>query len=137
MGLSKVIACALMYIALGLAEARWPNLWKNLAAGAPRVPFGRTFDPLSTLIVTAECNDTAVYVEVVTNGQLVDFAALMLGGCPATREDLAAQVFIYESNLDGCNSKLTVSLYFFFSTSTLLLLKTLSLAFLVLLGDRG
>lgn len=111
MGLNRVIVCALMYITLGLADAQWPRLWKN-QAGTPEVPFERQSDPLSTLNVTADCNETAVYVEVKTNGQLLDSAALVLGGCPATR-DVASQVLVYESTLDSCNSKLTVSLFLF------------------------
>ncbi|XP_053472265.1 zona pellucida sperm-binding protein 3-like [Ictalurus furcatus] len=70
-------------------------------------------DPFPTLSVTAECNETAVYVAVKKNlfgnGKPINMVALTLGGCAAKGENAASQVLIYESGLDGCNSKLAVN----------------------------
>ncbi|XP_026772672.1 zona pellucida sperm-binding protein 3-like isoform X2 [Pangasianodon hypophthalmus] len=110
MALKQVGVSVLLFVALGLAEVQWPKLWNIQAtARAPAVQF----DLVPTLSVTAECNETAVYVEVKKNlfgnGKPFNIAALMLGGCAAKGEDAAFQVLIYESELDGCNSKLTVT----------------------------
>lgn len=110
MKLKPVGGSVLLFIAIGLTEAQWPILWKNYdSTGEPPAPFKTQFDPVPTPNVTAECNETAVYLEV-KNGKLNSTANLTLGGCAAKREDDASQVLIYESKLDGCNSKLTVSL---------------------------
>ncbi|KAK3552202.1 hypothetical protein QTP86_005258 [Hemibagrus guttatus] len=87
---------------------------------APQIPtppapvhFVRQSEPVLTQGVTAKCNETAVRVEVRrdlfgTEAPL-NIAALTLGGCGASAVDASSQVFIYESALHGCNSKLTVT----------------------------
>ncbi|KAG7334716.1 hypothetical protein KOW79_001312 [Hemibagrus wyckioides] len=87
---------------------------------APQIPtppapvhFVRQSDPVPTQGVTARCNETAVRVEVRRDlfgtAAPLNIAALTLGGCGASGMDASSQVFIYESALHGCNSKLTVT----------------------------
>lgn len=114
MKLKPVGGSVLLFIAFGLTKAQWPILWKNYdSTGEPPAPFKRQFDPVLTPSVIAECNETAVYLEVkknlFMNGKPNSTADLTLGGCAAKSEDDASQVLIYESKLDGCNSKLSVS----------------------------
>ncbi|KAI5629439.1 zona pellucida glycoprotein 3-like precursor [Silurus asotus] len=88
-------------------------MWKfQTATGPPPEQSERQMDPVPTPSVTSECNETAVHVKVkknlFENGKPINTAALTLGGC-AAKEDTASQVLIYESELNGCNSKLTVT----------------------------
>ncbi|XP_047656563.1 zona pellucida sperm-binding protein 3-like [Tachysurus fulvidraco] len=87
---------------------------------APQIPtppapvhFVRQSDPVPAQGVTVKCNETAVRVEVRrdlfgTDAPL-NIAAFTLGGCAARGMDASSQVFIFESALYGCNSKLTVT----------------------------
>ncbi|KAL6460817.1 hypothetical protein MHYP_G00307840 [Metynnis hypsauchen] len=66
--------------------------------------------PVSTVSVAADCGQRSVYVEVKKDlfgtGELIDPSALSLGGCAVTGEDSAAQVLIFEAELQLCNSVL-------------------------------
>ncbi|KAL6460888.1 hypothetical protein MHYP_G00308540 [Metynnis hypsauchen] len=66
--------------------------------------------PVSTVSVAADCGQSSVYVEVKKDlfgtGELIDPSALSLGGCAVTGEDSAAQVLIFEAELQLCNSVL-------------------------------
>ena len=70
--------------------------------------------PVSVASVAADCGENSVYVEVKKDlfgtGELINPSALSLGGCAVTGEDSAAQVLIFEAELQLCNSVLTVSL---------------------------
>lgn len=75
MGSKCVGICVVLRIALDLVEAQWLRPWKTKAIAA--VPF----DPAPILSVTAECNETAVYVEVKRNlfgGGLLNLSILLL-----------------------------------------------------------
>ncbi|KAL6460797.1 hypothetical protein MHYP_G00307630 [Metynnis hypsauchen] len=66
--------------------------------------------PVSAVSVAADCGENSVYVEVKKDlfgtGELINPSALSLGGCAATGEDSAAQVLIFEAELQLCNSVL-------------------------------
>ncbi|KAL6460895.1 hypothetical protein MHYP_G00308610 [Metynnis hypsauchen] len=66
--------------------------------------------PVSAVSVAAECGENSVYVEVKKDlfgtGELINPSALSLGGCAAIGEDSAAQVLIFEAELQLCNSVL-------------------------------
>ncbi|XP_060774480.1 zona pellucida sperm-binding protein 3-like [Neoarius graeffei] len=62
--------------------------------------------------VTARCNETAVYVQVMKDllgTDVTHAAALTLGGCAAKGVDASSRFLIYESALHDCNSKLIVT----------------------------
>ncbi|XP_036420922.1 zona pellucida sperm-binding protein 3-like [Colossoma macropomum] len=69
--------------------------------------------PVSVVSVAADCGENSVYVEVKKDlfgtGELINPSALSLGGCAATGEDSAAQVLIFEAELQLCNSVLTTT----------------------------
>ncbi|XP_037398155.1 zona pellucida sperm-binding protein 3-like [Pygocentrus nattereri] len=69
--------------------------------------------PVSTVSVAADCGQNSVYVEVKKDlfgtGELINPSALSLGGCAVTGEDSAAQVLIFEAELQLCNSVLTTT----------------------------
>lgn len=77
----------------------------------PAVPFALR-QAISANSVAAQCGENAVYVEVMEDffgtGKPLMASAFSLGGCTATGEDNTAQVLIFESELHGCNSMLTV-----------------------------
>ncbi|KAF4093051.1 hypothetical protein AMELA_G00028280 [Ameiurus melas] len=87
---------------------------------APQIPtppapvdFVRRSNDVPAQSLTAMCNETAVYVEVRRDlfgtSAPLNIAALTLGGCAAKAVAVSSQVLVYESPLNGCNSKLTVT----------------------------
>ncbi|KAA0722014.1 Zona pellucida sperm-binding protein 3 [Triplophysa tibetana] len=78
----------------------------------PEIPFEQRF-PLSSNSVGAQCSENSVYVEVIEDffgtGQLLMASGFALGGCGPTGEDNYARVFLFESELHGCGSMLTVT----------------------------
>ncbi|GAA6084863.1 zona pellucida sperm-binding protein 3-like [Tachysurus ichikawai] len=91
---------------------RFPAAPQIPTAPAP-VHFVRQSEPVPAQGVTVKCNETAVRVEVRrdlfgTDAPL-NIAAFTLGGCAARGMDASSQIFIFESALYGCNSKLTVT----------------------------
>lgn len=78
----------------------------------PQVPFElRT--PVAAATVAVECREMDAHVEVKKDmfgiGQLINPSDLTLGTCGAVAEDTAAQVLIFESELQECGSVLKVS----------------------------
>ena len=65
--------------------------------------------------VATECGESMVYVEVKQDlfetGQLLMPSALTLGGCGPSGQDVAVNVLVFESELQACNSALTVRLW--------------------------
>uniref|UniRef100_A0A3Q3X280 Zona pellucida sperm-binding protein 3 n=1 Tax=Mola mola TaxID=94237 RepID=A0A3Q3X280_MOLML len=63
--------------------------------------------------VGAICGESSVRVEAKKDllgvGKPVPAADVTLGGCPATGEDPAAQVLVFESELHGCGSQLLMT----------------------------
>ncbi|XP_052402854.1 zona pellucida sperm-binding protein 3 [Carassius gibelio] len=88
----------------------------------PNVPF-ELHRPVPAKSVAARCAENSVYVEVKQdffgNGKLHKSSAFTLGGCTATGEDPSAQVLIFESELHGCSSTVTVTEEEFVYTFTL------------------
>ncbi|KAM3609915.1 uncharacterized protein V6R79_022429 [Siganus canaliculatus] len=80
--------------------------------------------PAAADSVSAVCGENAVRVEVKKDllgvGRPVQAADLTLGGCPATGEDLQAQVLVFESELHRCGSQLLLSEDSFIYAFTLL-----------------
>uniref|UniRef100_A0A8C1UJ10 Zona pellucida sperm-binding protein 3 n=1 Tax=Cyprinus carpio TaxID=7962 RepID=A0A8C1UJ10_CYPCA len=78
----------------------------------PSVPFNLRH-PVPARSVAARCAENSVYVEVMQdffgNGKPLKSSAFTLGGCTATGEDPSAQVLLFESELHGCGSILTVT----------------------------
>lgn len=68
--------------------------------------------PTAADSVGAVCGENSVRVEAKKDllgiGKPVQAADVTLGGCPATGEDLEAQVLVFESELHGCGSQLLV-----------------------------
>ncbi|XP_071007483.1 zona pellucida sperm-binding protein 3-like [Oncorhynchus clarkii lewisi] len=66
--------------------------------------------PVPANTVGVKCGENLVQVEVKQDlfgiGQLIQPAHLTLGGCAAVGEDVEAQRLIFESELQGCGSKL-------------------------------
>ncbi|CAB1331670.1 unnamed protein product [Coregonus sp. 'balchen'] len=66
--------------------------------------------PVPADTVGVKCGENLVQVEVKQDlfgiGQLIQPAHLTLGGCAAAGEDVEARRLIFESELQGCNSKL-------------------------------
>lgn len=84
----------------------------------PSVPFNLRH-PVPARSVAARCAENSVYVEVMQdffgNGKPLKSSAFTLGGCTATGEDPSAQVLLFESELHGCGSTLTVRFHLFLS----------------------
>ncbi|XP_069042943.1 zona pellucida sperm-binding protein 3-like [Lepisosteus oculatus] len=61
--------------------------------------------------VSVACGESQIVVQVRRDlfgtGQLINSSDVSLGGCAATRQDDAAQVLIFESELQACRSSLT------------------------------
>ncbi|KAA0720388.1 Zona pellucida sperm-binding protein 3 [Triplophysa tibetana] len=78
----------------------------------PEIPF-ELQNPLSPNSVGAQCGENSVYVEVMEDffgtGQLLMASGFALGGCGPTGQDNNARVLIFESELHGCGSMLTMS----------------------------
>ncbi|XP_031688937.1 zona pellucida sperm-binding protein 3 [Oncorhynchus kisutch] len=68
------------------------------------------FETVPVNTVGVKCGENLVQVEVKQDlfgiGQLIQPAHLTLGGCAAVGEDVEAQRLIFESELQGCGSKL-------------------------------
>ncbi|KAK1798201.1 hypothetical protein P4O66_000694 [Electrophorus voltai] len=79
----------------------------QLPARQPPVQFEMP-QPAAAESIAAECGENEVYVEVKRDlfgtGELINPADLTLGGCAVTGEDSAAQVLIFQSALQACNS---------------------------------
>uniref|UniRef100_A0A3Q3XFU6 Zona pellucida sperm-binding protein 3 n=1 Tax=Mola mola TaxID=94237 RepID=A0A3Q3XFU6_MOLML len=79
--------------------------------GAVTVHFLRT--SMAADSVGAICGESSVRVEAKKDllgvGKPVPAADVTLGGCPATGEDPAAQVLVFESELHGCGSQLLMT----------------------------
>uniref|UniRef100_A0A1A8KVH5 Zona pellucida sperm-binding protein 3 n=1 Tax=Nothobranchius kuhntae TaxID=321403 RepID=A0A1A8KVH5_NOTKU len=71
----------------------------------------RTPKPVES--IAAICGENSVHVEakkdLLGTGRPVLSSDVTLGGCPAVGEDPNAQVLIFESELHGCGSQLTMS----------------------------
>ncbi|XP_045063616.1 zona pellucida sperm-binding protein 3-like [Coregonus clupeaformis] len=69
--------------------------------------------PVPANSVAVQCGETAAHVEVKRDllgiGQLIHAADLTLGGCTVTGEDASAQVLIFDTELHGCGSTLTMT----------------------------
>lgn len=82
----------------------------------PDVPF-ELRHPVPANSVAAQCGETSIYVKVMADffgtGKPLRSSAFTLGGCTATREDPSAQVLIFESELHGCGSVVTVRCFNF------------------------
>uniref|UniRef100_A0AAZ3SHB8 Zona pellucida sperm-binding protein 3 n=1 Tax=Oncorhynchus tshawytscha TaxID=74940 RepID=A0AAZ3SHB8_ONCTS len=69
--------------------------------------------PVPANTVGVKCGENLVQVEVTQDlfgiGQLIQPAHLTLGGCAAVGEDVEAQRLIFESELQGCGSKLEMA----------------------------
>ncbi|XP_029908954.1 zona pellucida sperm-binding protein 3-like isoform X2 [Myripristis murdjan] len=69
--------------------------------------------PVPADSVSVHCGETSVRVEARRDllgiGQPVSPEDVTLGGCPATGEDTEAQTLVFESELHGCGSRLTMS----------------------------
>ncbi|XP_056612863.1 zona pellucida sperm-binding protein 3-like [Triplophysa dalaica] len=78
----------------------------------PEIPF-ELRNPLSPNSVGAQCGENSVYVEVMEDffgtGQLLMASGFALGGCGPTGQDNNARVLLFESELHGCGSMLTVT----------------------------
>ncbi|XP_056628012.1 zona pellucida sperm-binding protein 3-like [Triplophysa dalaica] len=77
----------------------------------PEIPFQLRY-PISPNSVGAQCGENSVYVEVMQDffgtGKLMA-SGFALGGCGPIGQDNNAHVFIFESELHGCGSMLTVT----------------------------
>ncbi|KAL0968006.1 hypothetical protein UPYG_G00260930, partial [Umbra pygmaea] len=64
--------------------------------------------PVPANSVAVRCEESVAHVDVKQdlfgNGQLIDPAALTLGGCPVTGKDSSTQVLFFETELHGCGS---------------------------------
>ncbi|XP_076829539.1 zona pellucida sperm-binding protein 3-like [Brachyhypopomus gauderio] len=64
--------------------------------------------PVPAASVAAECGETGIHVEVKKDlfgtGELINPSEVTLGNCAVSGEDRAAQVLIFQSELQGCNS---------------------------------
>ncbi|MBN3314818.1 ZP3 protein, partial [Atractosteus spatula] len=62
------------------------------------------------LSVSAQCGESTIVVQVKTDlfgtGQLINASDLRLGDCAVTRQDTAAQLLIFEAELQACGSEL-------------------------------
>lgn len=93
-----------------------PLSWRFPDPPAEEEPrFPPTFElktPTAADSVVVICLENSVRVEakkdLLGTGRPVHVTDLTLGGCPATREDPATQVLIFESELHECGSQLTV-----------------------------
>ncbi|KAA0701868.1 hypothetical protein E1301_Tti017708 [Triplophysa tibetana] len=78
----------------------------------PEIPFDLR-NPLSPNSVGAQCGENSVYVEVMEDffgtGQLLMASGFALGGCGPTGQNNNARVLLFESELHGCGSMLTVT----------------------------
>ncbi|XP_069043734.1 zona pellucida sperm-binding protein 4-like [Lepisosteus oculatus] len=61
--------------------------------------------------VSAQCGESTIVVQVKTDlfgtGQLINASDLSLGDCAVTRQDTAAQLLIFEAELQACRSVLS------------------------------
>ncbi|XP_072549204.1 zona pellucida sperm-binding protein 3-like [Salminus brasiliensis] len=91
----------------------------------PPVPF-QLREPVSANSVAVECGENRVYVEVKQDffgtGHLLMPSSITLGGCGPSGQDVTANVLIFESELQACNSVLRMTedelVYSFVVTST-------------------
>ncbi|KAI3371411.1 hypothetical protein L3Q82_024006, partial [Scortum barcoo] len=78
----------------------------------PVVPFELRF-PVAATTVAVECRERDAHVEVKKDlfgiGQFINPADLTLGTCGSVAEDTAAQVLIFEAELQGCGSSLAMT----------------------------
>uniref|UniRef100_A0A8C2Z1C0 Zona pellucida sperm-binding protein 3 n=1 Tax=Cyclopterus lumpus TaxID=8103 RepID=A0A8C2Z1C0_CYCLU len=76
------------------------------------VPFVPVY-PVAAASVAAECRESTVHVEVKKDmfgiGQIINNPDLTLGNCGAVAEDTAAQVLIFEAELQNCLSSLAMT----------------------------
>ncbi|KAG9263894.1 zona pellucida sperm-binding protein 3-like [Astyanax mexicanus] len=84
---------------------RFPQV--PLKPTAAPVPF-QMREPVSANSVAAECGEKDVYVEVKQdffgNGLLLMPSAITLGGCGPSGQDVVANVLMFRSELQACNS---------------------------------
>lgn len=115
MELKQVGGSVVLFFALVLAEALEPSVGK--IKGFVETPLLQ-YESVPIHSVTAECNETSVYVEVKKDllgfllGNSISISAITLGSCSAKKDDFSSQILIYEAELDGCDSKMTVSFSF-------------------------
>ncbi|XP_057201526.1 zona pellucida sperm-binding protein 3-like [Triplophysa rosa] len=78
----------------------------------PEIPF-ELRQPISPNSVGALCRENSVYVEVMEDffgtGKPLMASGFALGGCGPTGQDNNARVLLFESELHGCGSMLTVT----------------------------
>ncbi|XP_062242514.1 zona pellucida sperm-binding protein 3-like [Platichthys flesus] len=69
--------------------------------------------PVTTYPVALRCGESRIQVEVSQDllglGRLIKPEEIMLGGCPATDVDNLSHVLVFESELQGCGSTLTMT----------------------------
>uniref|UniRef100_A0A3B1J0D3 Zona pellucida sperm-binding protein 3 n=1 Tax=Astyanax mexicanus TaxID=7994 RepID=A0A3B1J0D3_ASTMX len=69
--------------------------------------------PVRATSVAVQCSENNVYVQVkkdfLGTGELISPAEITLGGCAATGEDSAAQVYLFQAELQLCNGVSMVS----------------------------
>ncbi|XP_076853188.1 zona pellucida sperm-binding protein 3-like [Brachyhypopomus gauderio] len=79
----------------------------QLPARQPLMQFQMS-PPVPTASVAAECGETGIHVEVKKDlfgtGELINPSEITLGNCAVSGEDRAAQVLIFQSALQACNS---------------------------------
>nr|BCD71192.1 egg envelope protein [Hasemania nana] len=89
---------------------RFPQV--PLKPAEPPVPF-QMREPVPADSVAVECGEKGVYVEVKQDfygtGLLLMPSAITLGGCGPSGQDVAANVLMFQSELQGCNSVLTMT----------------------------
>ncbi|KAI4899592.1 hypothetical protein NFI96_016516 [Prochilodus magdalenae] len=90
--------------------------WQFPLAPQPTRPPQVNFElrqPASVQGVAVACGEDSIYVEVKKDlfgtGEQINPASLVLGGCAVKGEDPAAQVYILESELQGCNGALRLT----------------------------
>lgn len=92
-----------------------PLTWTYPEDPKPDPPTDVPFElrhPVPAATVAVECREKNAHVEVKKDifgiGQLINSADLTLGTCGYTAEDTAAQVLIFEAQLQDCGSTLMV-----------------------------
>ncbi|XP_037621966.1 zona pellucida sperm-binding protein 3-like [Sebastes umbrosus] len=93
-----------------------PLVWRYPTDPQPEPPVDVPFElrhPVPTATVAVECRERDAHLEVkkdmLGKGQFINPNDLTLGNCGAVAEDTGAQVLIFETELHGCLSELTMT----------------------------